>query len=82
MLTRRALLFGTPRSETGEVASDLRYSDGGATAIEYGLIAGLIGVVLVGSLNRVGRRSRRNMNCVKRAMKGREPSRFCKRRGA
>ena len=51
-------------------------------AIEYGVIAGLIAVVLIGTLNRVGRRSRRNMNCVKRAMKGRKPSRFCERRGA
>lgn len=82
MLTRRALLFGAPRSGSGEDASDLRYSEDGAAAVEYGLIAGLIGVVLVGALNRVGRRKRRNLNCVKRAMKGREASRFCSRRGA
>ncbi|MEL6413943.1 MAG: Flp family type IVb pilin [Pseudomonadota bacterium] len=60
----------------------MRYSEDGAAAVEYGLIAGLIGVVLVGAVNRVGRRQRRNMNCVKRAMKGRKASRFCKRRGA
>lgn len=82
MLTRRALLFGAPRPDPGEVVSKLRYSEDGAAAIEYGLIAGLIAVVLIGTLNRVGRRSRRNMNCVKRAMKGRNPSRFCERRGA
>ncbi|MEL6665279.1 MAG: Flp family type IVb pilin [Pseudomonadota bacterium] len=82
MLTRRALLFGAPRPSSGEDVLDLRYSEDGAAAVEYGLIAGLIGVVLVGAVNRVGRRKRRNMNCVKRAMKGREASRFCQRRGA
>lgn len=82
MLSRRALLFGAPRPKPGEVATELRYSEEGAAAIEYGLIAGLIAVVLVGGLTRVGKRSRRNFNCVKRSMKGREPSNFCKRRGA
>ena len=82
MLTRRALLFGAPRSETGEAISDLRYSEDCAAAIEYGLIASLIAVITIGALNRVGRKSRRNLNCVKRAVKGRAASRFCERRGA
>lgn len=82
MLSRRALLFGAPRPKPGEVATELRYSEDGASAIEYGLIAGLIAVVLVGGVSRAGRRSRNNMNCVKRAMKGRDASRFCAKRGA
>ena len=82
MLTRRALLFGAPRPDPGEAISELRYSEDGAAAVEYGLIAGLIGVVLVGAVNRVGRRKRKNLNCVKRAMKGRKANRFCRRRGA
>ena len=82
MLTRRAFLFGALRPNSGEDALDLRYSEDGAVAVEYGLIAGLIGVVLVGAVNRTGRRKRRNLNCVKRAMKGREANRFCRRRGA
>ena len=80
MLSRRDLLFG--RSDLDERARDLLASDEGASAIEYGLIAGLIGVVLVSSLTRVGKRTRRNLNCAKRAMRGKKPSKFCKRRGA
>ena len=49
MLTRRALLFGAPRPNSGEDALDLRYSEDGVAAVADGLIAGLIGVVLVGA---------------------------------
>lgn len=80
MLSRRELFFGSPRVSDPE--TKLLEDQAGASAIEYGLIAGLIGVVLVASLPRVGKRTRRNLNCAKRAMKGREASNFCKRRGA
>jgi len=80
MLSRRDLLFG--RSDSDQSRKDLLASEQGASAIEYGLIAGLIGVVLVGSLTRVGKRTRRNLNCAKRAMRGKKASKFCKRRGA
>lgn len=80
MLSRRQLFFGSPR--VSDVESEVLNDQDGAAAIEYGLIAGLIGVVLVASLPRVGKRTRRNLNCAKRAMKGREASNFCKRRGA
>ena len=80
MLSRRDLLFG--RSDSDQSRKDLLASEQGVSAIEYGLIAGLIGVVLVGSLTRVGKRTRRNLNCAKRAMRGKKASKFCKRRGA
>lgn len=80
MLSRRELFFGLP-SKSGADSTFSNDQDG-AAAIEYGLIAGLIGVVLVASLPRVGKRTRRNLNCAKRAMKGREANNFCKRRGA
>lgn len=80
MMTRRDLLLGRSRPDQGEV--DLLSDTRGAAAIEYGLIGGLIAVVLTASLTRLGKRQRRNMRCVNRAMKGREANRFCKRRGA
>jgi Flp pilus assembly pilin Flp len=78
MLSRRELFLG----KAAQAEPSMADSQSGAAAIEYGLIAGLIGVVLVASLPRVGKRTRRNLNCAKRAMKGRDASRFCKRRGA
>ncbi len=75
-MSRRELLLGRKRLD--DIADD----ETGATAIEYGLVAGLIGVVLVGSLTRLGKRQRRNYNCVKRAMKGKAANKFCSRRGA
>jgi len=80
MLSRRDLLFG--RSGSDQSSKNLLSSEEGASAIEYGLIAGLISVILVGSLTRVGKRTRRNLNCAKRAMKGKKASSFCERRGA
>jgi Flp pilus assembly pilin Flp len=57
-------------------------SESGAAAIEYGLIASLIAIVLAASMTRLGKRQRRNYNCVKRAMRGKNASKFCKKRGA
>ena len=80
MYTRRDLLIGpTSRSEEDE---SLWASETGAAAIEYGLIGSLIAIVLTASLTRLGKRQRRNHNCVKRAMKGKQANRFCKKRGA
>ncbi|MCR9194709.1 MAG: Flp family type IVb pilin [Hyphomonas sp.] len=80
MYTRRALLFGRPPliEEDGNPLS----SESGAAAIEYGLIASLIAIVLAASMTRLGNRQRRNYNCVKRAMRGKQANKFCKKRGA
>lgn len=80
MYTRRDLFFGPAPlvEEDGDVLS----SESGAAAIEYGLIAGLIAVVLTASLTRLGKRQRRNYNCVKRAMRGKKANKFCSKRGA
>lgn len=75
MYSRRELFFGR---RSLQVIDD----EGGAGAIEYGLIAGLIAVILTGTMTRLGKRQRRNYNCVKRAMKGKKASKFCKKRGA
>lgn len=80
MLSRRDLLLG--RADQKGRPDDLLTSEDGASSIEYGLIAGLIGIVLVSSLTRVGKRTRRNMNCVKRSMRGKDPNKFCAKRGA
>lgn len=75
MYSRRELFFGR---RSLQVIDD----EGGAGAIEYGLIAGLIAVILTGTMTRLGKRQRRNYNCVKRAMKGKKASKFYKKRGA
>ena len=80
MYTRRDLLFGPAPLDKRD--RDLVSSESGAAAIEYGLIAALIAIVMTASITRLGKRQRRNYNCVKRAMKGRKASRFCERRGA
>lgn len=80
MYTRRDLLFGRP--PLGEAEGDLLSSESGAAAIEYGLIASLIAIVLTASLTRLGKRQRRNYNCVRRAMRGKKANKFCKKRGA
>jgi Flp pilus assembly pilin Flp len=80
MYTRRDLLFGRP--PLVEEDGDLLSSESGAAAIEYGLIASLIAIVLAASMTRLGKRQRRNYNCVKRAMRGKEANNFCKKRGA
>ena len=75
MYSRRELFFGR---RSLKVMDD----EGGAGAIEYGLIAGLIAVIVTGTMTRLGKRQRRNYNCVKRAMRGKKASKFCKKRGA
>jgi|GEM_PF-3744510 len=80
MYTRRDLLLGSAPLDKRD--RDLVSSESGAAAIEYGLIAALIAIVMTASITRLGKRQRRNYNCVKRAMKGRKASRFCERRGA
>ena len=80
MYTRRDLLLGRPPLSEGE--GDLLSSESGAAAIEYGLIASLIAIILTASVARLGKRQRRNYNCVKRAMRGKKASKFCKKRGA
>ncbi len=80
MYTRRDLFFGRP--PLVEEDGDLLSSESGAAAIEYGLIASLIAIVLAASVTRLGKRQRRNYNCVKRAMRGKNASKFCKKRGA
>ncbi len=80
MYTRRDLFFGA--APHADEKSDLLSSESGAAAIEYGLIASLIAIVMTASLTRLGKRQRRNYNCVKRAMRGKEANKFCKKRGA
>lgn len=74
MMDRREFLFG----RAGVFSEDEK----GATAIEYGLIAGLMAVGLVGALTSTGKLTKRNLNCVKRAIKGKEANKFCSKRGA
>jgi pilus assembly protein Flp/PilA len=75
MYSRRELFLGR---RSLQILDD----EGGAGAIEYGLIAGMIAVIVTGTMTRLGKRQRRNYNCVKRAMRGKKASKFCKKRGA
>ncbi len=75
-MNRREFLFG--RKSDKPVSAD----ESGATAIEYGLIAGLIAVITIPALTRLSRRQRQNYACIKRAMRGVEQTRFCSRKGA
>lgn len=62
-LTRRELLFGRKR--------DFSDDETGATAIEYGLIAGLIGVALLSpETRRIGILISTNIQCVRAGLMG------------
>ena len=76
-MNRRTFLFGRA-GQTAEFLSD----ETGASAVEYGLLGGLIAVGLVGTLTRVGKKTKKNTKCVKRALKGKDQNKFCKKRGA
>ena len=80
-MTRRELLFGQRRHSAAE-DTDVIGDETGATAVEYGLIVALLVLALTGALTQVARRNRQNYRCVIRAMRGREPTRFCERKGA
>lgn len=60
-LNRRELLFGKRRFSEDE---------NGATAIEYGLIAGLIALAIVAPLELSGRKIIRTMNCLRQNIMG------------
>ena len=80
MMNRREFLTG--QSAKTKRAGEAIGNDDGATAIEYGLIGGIMGVALIAALPKVAKAQRQNLKCVKRAMTGREQTRFCKKRGA
>ncbi|MCB1425044.1 MAG: Flp family type IVb pilin [Notoacmeibacter sp.] len=62
-LTRRELLFGRKKDYSGD--------ESGATAIEYGLIAGLIGAALLTPApRRVGILISTNIQCVRAGLMG------------
>ena len=60
MLTRRELLTGN--ADPAETETEFPDSDDGATAIEYGLIAGLIGIVVVAAWRRGVIRKKRSQS--------------------
>lgn len=62
-LSRRSFLFGTQTDRS------LSEDEAGATAIEYGLIAGLLAVSVITILRRTGRRTARPFRCSAAAMR-------------
>ncbi len=72
-MTRRALLFGRKFQNDQE----------GATAIEYGLMAALIGIAIIAGARRLGVRANWRFNCatvaVRRAGRGGDTTANCKR---
>ncbi|MEM9225415.1 MAG: hypothetical protein AAGA24_02795 [Pseudomonadota bacterium] len=81
IVSRRELLFGRRADKAGAQPS-LFHDEAGTSAVEYGLIVGLLALALTGALTQVARRQRQNYRCVRRAMRGREPNRFCANKGA
>jgi len=57
-LTRRALLFGRNALE----------NEDGATSIEYGLLAAMIGIAIIIGARRAGRSTNRKLNCISRTI--------------
>jgi len=76
-LTRRAFLLGAEKHP-----QNLATDQAGTTAVEYGLIGGIMAVALIASVPKLAKRQRRNYRCIKRAMRGKKANRFCKKRGA
>lgn len=60
-MTRRAFLLG----RTGK---DIVENEAGAGAIEYGLLGALVGAALIPALTRLGKRTRRPLNCTRASM--------------
>lgn len=54
-ISRRSLLFGR----------NIVKEDDGATAIEYGLMAALIGIAIIGGSRALGRRAKNKFVCTK-----------------
>ncbi|MEM6412213.1 MAG: Flp family type IVb pilin [Pseudomonadota bacterium] len=79
-ITRRNLLFGNAlrkSDDCSEAETSFADDESGATAIEYSLIAALVGITMFNAVRRSGRRTQRSMNCtartVRRAGRGRPP---------
>jgi pilus assembly protein Flp/PilA len=58
-----------------KILSKIRKSQSGATAIEYGLIAALIAVILIGSLSSLGNNLGQTFNKVSNQVKASNTSR-------
>jgi len=61
---------------------DFATHQAGTTAVEYGLIGGIMAVALIAALPKLAKRQRQNYRCINRAMRGKKANRFCKKRGA
>lgn len=66
-LNRREFLFGKRA---------FREDDKGATAIEYGLIASVIALVIFGSMGLAGRRVEKTFFCIRARIRNHTPA-FC-----
>ncbi len=77
ILTRCAFLLGAEKRPQGLVTDHA-----GTSAVEYGLIGGIMAVALIASVPKLAKRQRRNYRCINRAMRGKKANRFCKKRGA
>jgi pilus assembly protein Flp/PilA len=63
------LVSRNPREETGLILSFIQ-DEPGATAIEYGLIAALISVVIIGDITAVGTQLSTTFNTISTAISG------------
>jgi pilus assembly protein Flp/PilA len=51
--------------------------ESGASAIEYGIIASLLGVAIIGSARLVGTRTNRKLDCANQTMKSDKKGKAC-----
>lgn len=70
-ISRRFFLFGR------KVVDD----DSGTVVIEYGILASLISVGIMASLQKTGKTLKNDMRCTSRVVKGRRIGRRCRKAG-
>ncbi|MAW87639.1 MAG: Flp family type IVb pilin [Phyllobacteriaceae bacterium] len=67
-LNRREFLFGR---------RTFKEDERGATAIQYGLIAGLVALAITAPLDLFGRRLIRKFNCIRQTINGWTTTNYC-----
>lgn len=70
-ISRRMFLFGRTAME----------EESGVTAIEYGLIGGIVGVMGLMSLSTVSSKINENMRCTGRVIRAKKIGKRCKKSG-
>jgi pilus assembly protein Flp/PilA len=67
----RSIKFNTPQKEAGLQRTILKFlsDESGATAIEYGILAGGISIVIITAVNGLGTTLKTNFNSINTSLK-------------